>query len=476
MSAPSRFESLDKMFNPGSVAVIGASDNPFKMGYYCVKSLLSFKGKLYPVNPTKDVVQGLKAYRSVLDVPGEVDLAVVVTPAQHVLEVLEECAEKGVKGVVVITAGFREIGEDGARLQEEMVRVARRSGMRILGPNTFGFVNPHAGVNATFTDVLGELKAGNISVVTQSGGVCHLFCYEAITHGLGVRLAVGLGNRCDIDFPEMVEYLARDEKTKVIALHIEGLDDPRSFLKSVREAVKVKPVVVYKVGRSRVDREALSHTGSMAGDYRLYDALFKQAGALTVESVTELYDAAKALSLAKPPRGNNVAIVSVQAGPAIIISDVCKSNGLNVPEFTRETREKIESLLPPMTIRSNPVDLAFAYDPRLGLEAVRLALQDSNIDMLIFFQLFHPAVPPLSKVLVALAKDIGKPVLVAAHSPHNILRSEVEELEKNGIPVYPTPERAAKAAAYLAKYRQIALRKAVEQRRPEEDARENGSR
>ncbi|MBS7247068.1 MAG: CoA-binding protein [Candidatus Jordarchaeales archaeon] len=455
MSYSGGFNALERMFNPNSIAVIGASENPFKMGYYCLKSLLNFKGKVYPVNPNHSVVQGLKAYPSILDVPGEVDLAVIVTPAEQVLGVVEECAEKGVKGVVVITAGFREVGGNGLRLQEEMVRVARRSGMRILGPNTFGFVNAHAGVNATFTDVLGELKAGNIAVVTQSGGVCHLFCYDAITQGLGVSLAVGLGNRCDIDFPEMIRYLARDEKTKVIALHIEGLDDPRGFLEAAKETVKVKPIVVYKVGRAKVDREAISHTGSMAGDYRLYDALFKQAGIISVGSVTELFDASKALSITKPPKGRKVALVSVQAGPAIIISDVCKSNGLELPEFTEETRKKIESLLPPMTIRSNPVDLAFAYNPKVGLEAVRLAIQDSNVDMLIMFQLYHPAVPSIAKMLVEVVRESGKPAIVALHAPRNFVKSEVEALEMGGIPVYPTPERAAKAAVYLAKYKQV---------------------
>lgn len=441
------------MFNPKSIAVIGASDNPFKMGYYCLKSLLGFRGKVYPVNPSRSVVQGLKAYPSVLDVPGEVDLSVVVAPAPQVLGVIEECAEKGVRGAVIITAGFREVGGEGAKLQEEIASVARRSGMRILGPNTFGFVNAWAGVNATFTDVLGEIKSGNVAIVTQSGGVCHLFCYEAITQGLGVSLAVGLGNRCDIDFPEMIRYLSQDERTRVIALHVEGLDDPRSFLDAARDAVKVKPVIVYKVGKARVDRESLSHTGSMAGDYRLYDALFKQAGVITVDSVTELFDAAKAFSLTRPPRGNRVAVVSVQAGPAIIISDVCKSSGLELPEFTEETKRRIESVLPPMTIRSNPVDLAFAYDPRKGLEAIRLALNDGNVDMLIVFQLYHPAVPPLAEVLVELAREAGKPVVVAAHAPRDMVRSEIKVLEEGGIPVYPTPERAAKAAVLLAKYK-----------------------
>jgi len=455
LSCSGDFKSLEKMFNPNSVAVVGASDNPFKMGYYCLKSLLNFKGKVYPVNPNRNVIQGLKAYPSILDVPDEVDLAVVVTPADYVVGIVEECAKKGVRGVVVITAGFREVGGGGVHLQEEIVRVSHSSGVRILGPNTFGFVNTHAGVNATFTDVLGELKTGNISVVTQSGGVCHIFCYEAITQGIGVNLAVGLGNRCDIDFPEMMRYLARDEKTKVIALHIEGLDDPRSFLEAAKEVVKVKPVVAYKVGRAKVDKESLSHTGSMAGDYRLYDALFKQAGVIAVDSITELFDVSKALSITEPPKGRRVAIVSVQAGPAIIISDVCKNNGLEIPEFTEETRRKIEDLLPPVTIRSNPVDLAFAYNPAVGLEVIRLVLQDRNVDVLIMFQLYHPAVPPIAKMLVEAVRESGKPAIVALQAPRDLVRNEVEALEKGGIPVYPTPERAAKVAVYLAKYRQI---------------------
>jgi len=451
-------ESLKRLFYPHSVAVIGASDNPFKMGYHCLRSLIGFRGAVYPVNPNASTIQGFKAYPSILDVPGDVDLAVIVVPARQVPPVIEECAGKGVKGAVIITAGFRETGEIGASLQEEVVSIAKRAGMRILGPNTFGFVNTHAGLNATFTETLGELEKGDIAVVTQSGGVCHLFCYEAITQGLGVSKAVGLGNRCDVDFPEMLDYLASDEETRVIALHIEGLDNPREFMEAAKRTVKVKPVVAYKVGRAEVNRESMSHTGSMAGDYRLYDALFKQSGVVDVGSVVELLDVAKALSFLPPPRGGRVAVVSVQAGPAIIISDVCKSNGLTLPEFTEETRRRIESLLPPMTIRSNPVDLAFAYSVETFMEVIRLVADDSNVDVVVVFQLHHPVAPVMVDELVGVFRESGKPFLFCFNAPRSRSREEVERLEKGGIPVYPTPERVARAVVGLVKYGRV-LRK-----------------
>ncbi|MDF2954865.1 MAG: Acyl-CoA synthetase [Candidatus Alkanophagales archaeon MCA70_species_2] len=460
--------SLDEVFNPCSVVVVGASPDERKMGHQCVKSLVeAFDGEIYVVNPHASRILGINSYKSVRQIPGSVDLAIVVVPSSVVLSAVRECAEKGVKGAVIITGGFKEasaaerdVDTGGELLQEQLAALAEEAGMRIIGPNTFGFVNVGV-INASFSPVFNGLRKGRIAMVGQSGGVCHIFAYMAMNEGVGLNKLVGLGNRCNVEFYDILEYLEEDDETDTIAMHIEGIDEPRKLMNAARRVAKKKPVVAYKVGRTRaVERAALSHTGSMAGEYKLYDAAFRQSGVVTVNSCEELFDAAKILSLCQDclPKGRKVAIISTQAGPGIILTDECTSGGLQLARFSEATEKKLKRLLPPLTIRENPVDMAFIRDAGLWLEVVRTVLADDGVDALIIFNLYHPSflLPP--EEIVDARRCYGKPLIMCTSFPHELMLKEKIKLEEEGVPVYSTPERGAKALITLIKYAEMKRR------------------
>lgn len=448
-------EEYRKLFYADSVAVIGATSDFTKLGFYATYSMLNYNGKVFLVNPHFTELEGRKVYPSIIDVPENVDLAVIVVPAKLVPSILKECAQKGVKGASIITALFKEIGSEGEKLQKEMASIANEAGIKIIGPNTLGFANMHKGLNASFNPLFGCLKKGNIAVFCQSGGISSILGNMALDENIGISKIASLGNRANVGFPEILEYLLYDDETNVIAIHIEGLSNAGSFMEIAKKVVKEKPIVAYKVGKTDVNKAAYSHTGSLAGDYRLYNAMFKQAGVIPVDTPIELLDAAKALAFQPVPAGNRVAVLSQQAGAGLVLSDVCAMNGLILSRFTDETNKKIEELLPPYTIRTNPVDLAFAPLPWGREEAARIVLEDKNIDAMIYFQLWFPMMGFPSEELIEFGKEYGKPIVVVLNGPKNSCDEDISKLEEGGIPAYPTPERGAKALARLAQYGQI---------------------
>ena len=303
---------LDRVFNPRSVAIVGASDNRFKMGARCVESLIDigFEGKVYPINSKLDSIFNLKTYPSLLDVPGDVDLVIIVVPAQYVPDALKDSAQKNAAGAVIITAGFTEIeDESGALLQAEISRIANEAGIKIIGPNTFGMVNLAGKLNASFTPTFSHLKHGAISMLGQSGGACHLVAFQAIDDNVGLNKLVGLGNRCNVGFPELVDYLGDDDGTSIIILYLEGIEEPRPLMEAARKLAPHKPIVGLKVGESEAALRAVqSHTGSLSGRHDLYYAAFEQAGIVPAQDTVELLDIAKILNTTKPPQGNRVAL------------------------------------------------------------------------------------------------------------------------------------------------------------------------
>ncbi|NQU07523.1 MAG: CoA-binding protein, partial [Candidatus Abyssubacteria bacterium] len=274
--------TLDRVFNPKSVAIVGASDNPFKMGCRCVTSLLDigFEGGIYPINEKVDSIFDLKTYPTLMDAPGDVDLAIIVVQAKHVPDALNDAARKNAAGAVIITAGFTEIEDkSGALLQAEITRIADAAGIKIVGPNTFGMVNMSAKLNASFTPMFSHVKRGSISMLGQSGGVCHLVAFQAIDENVGMNKVVGLGNRCNLGFPELIQYLGEDDETRTIILYLEGIEEPRPLMDAARKVTLKKPIVGLKVGKSRAASRAVqSHTGSLSGRHSLYYAAFEQAG------------------------------------------------------------------------------------------------------------------------------------------------------------------------------------------------------
>ena len=457
-----KWEGLNAIFNPRAVAVIGASDNPGKLGSHVMRSLTEGKypGRIFPVNPGKDEILGIRTYPSLLKVPETVDLSIIVLPAEQVPKIITECKEKGVKGIVLITAGFKEIEDKrGEILQREITELANRFGIKIIGPNTFGIVNLHLPLNASFTPEFSRVKKGGISFVSQSGGMSHLMAFLSMRNQIGMSKIIGLGNRCNVDFAEMVEYLSEDSQTKVIAMYLEGIDHPRRLVEVAKRITSKKPIVAYKVGRSHTsDSASQFHTGSLAGKHEIYEGAFRQAGILTVRSSEELLDAAKALAMSSLPAGKNVAVLSGQAGPGMAACDICETEGLSLPPFSAGTQKRVEELLPPLAIRTNPVDMGPAwYDSEAIKGIVDAVLEDPNIDAIILCIMFasanRTAVGTLSDLL--LQRRTNKPVICCISSPAGIWDKEIELLEGSGIPNYPTPERAAKTLANLVIYKKL---------------------
>lgn len=447
---------IEAIFNPKSVAVIGASDNPGKLGSHVMRSLSEggYPGKIYPVNPGKDEILGIKTYPSLSQTPDAVDLSIIVLPAEQVPRIIEECRGKSVKGIVLITAGFKEIEDRrGEILQREITELASRSSIRIIGPNTFGIVNLHLPLNASFTPEFSWMKKGGISLVSQSGGMSHLIAFLSLQDNVGFSKIAGLGNRCNVDFAEMVEYLLYDDQTHVIALYMEGIDFPKKLMEVVKRGNREKPILAYKVGRSTTsDQASQFHTGSLAGKHEIYEGALRQAGILTVGSSEELLDTAKALVLCPLPGGANVAVLSGQAGPGMAACDVCEMQGLSIPPFSAETQKRVDELLPPLAIRTNPVDMGPAwYDSEAIKGIVQAVLEEKRIDAVILCLMFASANRSAVGVLADLLskRRTNKPILCCFSSPPGIWEDEIKRLEGSGIPNYPTPERAAKTLVNL---------------------------
>ena len=455
--------NIKALFNAKSVAVIGASVNPGKLGFHVMKSLTQggFKGNIIPVNPGAGKIMGLKAYPSVTDFEGQVDLAIVVLPSKIVPAVFQACREKDVKGIVLITAGFREIDDPaGSDLQDEIKDIADVSGIPVIGPNTFGAINFNTDLNASFTPEFSLLKKGKVSLVSQSGGISHLLGFMGMRWDVGFSKIIGLGNRLNIDFPQMVQYLMDDPDTEVIALYMEGIDDPRDFLKKVEEYEGKKPVVIYKTGSASVgDQASLSHTGSIAGRHDIYISAFKQAGLLYVDSVETLLDAAKTLAICPLPEGPRVAVLSSQAGPAMAACDICEQRGMQILPFQSKTQKKINKLLLPLALRTNPVDMGPAwYDSSATKGIIGAVLDDDRIDGIILCMMFASAnidaVKSLKDLLINRSQH--KPVISCIMSPPGIWDEQIKALEESEALVnFPSPERAARAMGVLWEYRRM---------------------
>ncbi len=448
---------LDPLFRPKTVAVVGASANPAKLGWHVMTSLIKggFQGRLIPVNPGVEEILNHPTVPGIDDIQGSLDLVVIAVPAGLVPKVCEACVRKRVKGVVLITAGFKEIDDpEGAHLQEHLARKMTAAGIPVVGPNTFGLVNLHHDLNATFTPEFSLCRPGHVSLVSQSGGMAHLSAFFAQRHGMGLSKIIGLGNRLNIGFPAVMDYLMEDPDTRVVALYIEGLDHPRTLLKTALAYKGKKPIVAYKTGSSHSgDRASASHTGSLAGKHEIYRGFFRQAGILRTWDTEVFLDSARALAGSPLLQGKNVAVLTGQAGPGMAACDALETAGMFVPPFNETTRHQVERLLPPLALRTNPVDLGPAwYDTEAVARMMQVVLEDEQIHAVLILMMFasanRAAVPGISPLLREWRQR--KPVISCLMGPPGIWEDEVLDLEQTGALVnFPTPERAARALAAL---------------------------
>ncbi|MGQ9722911.1 MAG: acetate--CoA ligase family protein [Candidatus Jordarchaeum sp.] len=375
---------LSPIFEPKSVALIGASNNPLKYGWIILANILAngYKGKVYPINPNEDKIWNLKVYRSLSEVPEEVDLVDIVRPAETVPEHIEECVENNVKSAIVISGGFKETGREGEKLEGEMVKIARKGGMLLVGPNTMGVYSASVSLSALMPPILP--KPGEVSLISQSGNIGTNLLAFGSEQGIGFSKFVSSGNEADISTLEYLEYFAEDPSSKVILLYLEGLREGRRFVEVVKRIKEKKPVIIYKAAVSRAGAGAAkSHCGALAGSTKIYEAAIKQSGAIRASTINGMLDLAVGFLYLPLPKGNRVGIVTWGGGYGVVASDSCELAGLDVPPLAPETVKEIDQLLPSYWSRGNPVDLVGLIDREVQPKTLEAVAKTKNIDALI---------------------------------------------------------------------------------------------
>jgi acetyl coenzyme A synthetase (ADP forming)-like protein len=466
----SKYEEMKCFFEPKSVAVVGASRNPLKFGHFLLKNLidLGFEGNIYPVNPKADEVLGLKAYPRVDAIEDEVDLATIIVPASIVPQIMRDCSKKRVKGVVICSSGFREAGETGRKLEEKILSIAKNSGIRVIGPNTTGILNTSNNFTTSFAP-LPKLKKGNVAFIAQTGlFAAAAFWWIVSKHPFGISKIVGLGNKCDVDDGEVLEYLAEDKDTDVIAIYMEGVKNGRSLLKTFKQVAENKPIIVLKSGRSPEGIKAsMSHTGSLAVKDEIFDALCKQTGVVRVSGdLEDLLDVTKAFALQPLPNGNNVGIVTVTGAGGVMAADECSKYDLKLATMSKETLNQIQKDMPSWAKVNNPVDIEPLFEVVGPEESMRIALEatleDKGVDAVIVLFVAVPRLIPFFKVKNVIKSIINnlrkkrlehKPILAHFIGFKETVESWTIQLEEENIPVYSSIERCAKSLGYLWKYK-----------------------
>jgi len=456
---------LKEIFRPRSIAVVGASRGKGKVGHTVLRNLVTngFPGDIYSINPGAKTLMGIKCYPSVLDVPADIDLAVVAIPARFVVDSFDDFGKKGIPAAVVISAGFKEIGGEGVALEAKLAEQVARYGMRVLGPNCLGIIDTSSKVNASFA--AGMPAVGNIGFFSQSGALGTAILDWALGQNVGFSKFVSLGNKLDIDESDILREMGNDDKTDVILGYIEGVNDGAKFLEAAREVTSRKPVIMIKSGGTEAGaRAASSHTGALAGSEKAFSAAFAQSGIIRVRAIEDLFDYARAFSSGRYPKGNRVAIVTNAGGPAIIASDSIENSSLRMARFEKETIEALQKSLPPTAAVYNPVDLiGDAREDRYSA-ALEAVLTDDNVDGA--FVLFAPTAmsspEKIARVVCKHATD-GKPILSVFMGGPTVEGVE-DILSKASIPNYHYPERATSAMEAMALYEQWRSRPVPETR------------
>jgi acetyltransferase len=444
--------TITDLFEPGAIAVVGASRTPGKLGNDAMRNASGYDGPVYPVNPSGEgELFGEPFHESVAAIDDQIDLALLCVPPQVVPDVLEDCGDAGVGAAVIYSGGFAEAGEEGRRLQDAITDIAAEQELTLLGPNVSGFVLPGDGLCASFVPGIDEIGAGDVAIVAQSGGVAHALAFQSDREGRGVAAMVGLGNRANTGFEEVIDYLDDRSDVGSIVLHVEGTDDARGLLETCRATET--PIVAYKVGKEDVGGFAQSHTGALTGDHALYEGGFRQYGVPTVDSTTELLDAGHALARSPEPGGPNVGVITAQAGPGIIVSDRLQGAGATLPELSDQTRETVEEILPGITYSANPVDSGRPM-PEFG-DLVAAVARDENVDVVLVYMLFEESLGFPVEDLDGLDADVEKPILFATDGLEADMAASLEALADAGVPTFRTPERGADAAASLVEYARV---------------------
>ena len=434
--------SLAPFFSAAGVAVIGASSNPRKLSHGILRNLINstYKGGIYPVNPGSDDILGVKCYPDIASVPDPVELAVIVVPVAATPETLEACGKRGIKAAVIISGGFKEVGQSGADMEAECLRIAGKYAMRLIGPNCVGTMDLHTGLNTTF--IHGMPDEGGIGFVSQSGAVCGGVVDFLYGKKVGFSHFISLGNEADVTETDMIEYLGQEPRTRVIAAYVEQIRDGRRFLEVARKVSRVKPIVLLKGGRSDAGARAVSsHTGSLAGSHTAYQAAFKQAGVIEVETFAELFDVAVAFDFQPLPQGTNAVLLTNAGGPAALTSDSLSFNGFRLEDLEEETKKELRTFLNPSAQVGNPVDMLGAAEPQDYARVIKALKDDKTVDIIIPILVPQALVDPrqVAQAVVDASQGAGKPVLTCIMGDMSVAEPRLI-LHSNRMPMYTLPE------------------------------------
>jgi acetyltransferase len=447
-------QQLKAIFQPKSVALIGATENPGSVGRTIMWNLISspFGGPVFPVNPKRPSVLGVKAYASIMELPEPVDLAVIVTPARSVPGIINECAQAGARGAIVISAGFKETGPEGAELERQVVENARRSDMRIIGPNCLGVMNPINGLNATFATTIA--RKGKVGFISQSGALCTAVLDWSLKENVGFSAFVSIGSMADVGWGDLIYYLGDDPETESIVMYMETIGDARAFLSAAREVALIKPIIVIKPGRTAgAAKAAASHTGSLTGSDEVLEVAFRRSGVLRVNSIAELFYMSDLLAKQPRPAGKRLTIVTNAGGPGVLATDSLLQNAGELAELSDDTMQAFNELLPPAWSHNNPVDILGDASPERYAKALEIAAADPNSDGLLVILTPQAMTDPTqtAEFLRPYATSTGKPVLASWMGGADIAQGDAI-LSNAGIPNFPYPDTAARMFTYMAVY------------------------
>ncbi len=450
---------MELFFKPKSVAVIGASTNPHKDGNLILQNIIDsdFSGPIYPVNPSAPQVLGLKAYPSLLDVEGDVDLVVIIIPARFCVQAMEDCASKGVKAVIIEAMGFSEVGAEGKKLQDQIVAIARKNGIRVMGPNCTGIVSRD--IATTFFPIK-NVPRGNVVLIGQSGLLAAAMASDIVVNQtLNVNKICSIGNKCDVNENDLLEYFGNDRQTDVISMYLESIADGARFVPIAKKAAAEKPVIFLKGGRTEAGaKAAMSHTGSMASNTRIVEAAIKQTGCIKADDFTEIKDFAKVFSTQPLPKGNRVVIVTAAGSVGVVVSDICAEHGLQMPKLSPETVAALKDVFPANMPPANPVDLWYSIE-KLGLvktleTTLAAPLQDPDIDAAVLILAGMKYTMPVldEKTVQKITKKYGKPVIICMLVGYNEYKNRIMEELGRDLPVFTSIQSGVKALSKLCEY------------------------
>lgn len=450
-------KNLDKIFKPDSVAVIGASNSVGKVGYIIVNNIISdgFEGKIYPINPKSDEIQGLKAYKNIQDVPEKVDLAIISIPAPFVNQAIEECGEAGVGNIVVITAGFKEIGEEGAKLEAKMTELANKYDMNLIGPNSLGTTDSHTPLNSSFSQMMPP--KGNMAFISQSGAMMVAIIDWSVTSGIGFSKVISLGNKAGVSDIDLMKYLAEDDETAVIICYLESISDDDDFINSMRETAAKKPIIILKSGSSSAGAAAASsHTGALAGSDVAFDTAFRQAGILRAETMADLFDLGLGFSKAPLPSGDKVAIITNAGGGGVVTVDAMEKYGLQLVKFDEETTAKLEEAIPDEGSAKNPIDVLGDAPVERYEKTLDIVLEDENVDSLIVMICPTASADPdgIAQEILKAGERFDKPIIVVNMGGPSFEAAN-DALREHNIPTYVFPETAVKVLEAMTRYARL---------------------